>query len=1178
MKNTNQWSWFLAVAAMAVVLLSSSLVLMVLHARYQQNILDHQSTYLRTSSSAIQFVLSGDELWTRTLADAPKLVEFAEQLFADPQNLQARGELTSWLDPLLHQRFSTFFEGFVLIRPDHVVAYSPRPFQIGESTATDRFGDDLRRAAEEGVSTSLPQLTRNDITINGELRTPKGTPFQLTCARIGKEKLKGFFCVFTFPKDRLFRILKDMRSGRTGELYLIDQSGRMLSPSRFEQALDPSGKLPDGWSAGNLQVRVPTQQQGAEGKYTSDGPLTAMAEALINHSDGTNVVHLEGYRDYLGNKVVGSGEWLPDLNMGLIVEKDMSEVYRTYDTIRGAIIGLDAIMALLLLSLTAVQTRLRTKLAESVKLTNSILDSSPASIIIRDLDNRFVKTNRAFDKVFGLQPGEAIGKMPKDIWPLEWAEQSDRQHFEVLNKMQHCTGEGSIPASNGDVRHFRFIRFPIFDEENRNVVGVGTFGMNITELKQTQNALEELTQNLEGIVEERTRELSEARQAAEVATRAKAEFLANMSHEIRTPLNAIIGMTHLSVHAYQEHRVEKIGGYLSRIQASGQHLLEIVNNILDFSKIEAGKAFDLDQIEFDLDRLLESVSDLIRDKAGAKGIELIVDVDPDVPCRLIGDPLRISQILINLANNAVKFTEHGEVVIRISLIGIHGNSVSLWFDVQDTGIGIPPDRMDLLFKPFQQLDSSSTRQFEGTGLGLIISKNLAELMGGHIAVSSGLGQGSTFSLRIDLGLGQEDASEQIRPSIDLRHRRALVVDDNERACAQMEKLLASMSFHVDCCWNGQQAVDLVAVADAQASAYDVVFIDSRMPGLSGVDTAAQIKLLSLIQKTPLMILIVSSAEDSLADMSHFDATINKPVTSSLLFDTVIRLFDTAPHEAPMGTSLQVDNWASLQGRHVLLVEDNDTNRFVAQGLLDLVGLRVSVAKDGMEAVQMLAQHLFDAVLMDVQMPVMDGIEATRAIRKQQRFSDLPIIAMTANALDGDKDHCLAAGMNDYVTKPVDPKLLFSTLMKWIRPKGANGTKENAEERAQIETKKDALAPFRDIAGLDVDAGLRLVANNERLYLGLIRKIIEERANLSDELESALSSGDYERAFHMVHGFKAVLGALGAYHLESLSVKLEAEIQSDDVDSSLVLHFCEEQREMVSALRVAMTSSGHPARK
>ena len=813
-------------------------------------------------------------------------------------------------------------------------------------------------------------------------------------------------------------------------------------------------------------------------------------------------------------------------------------------------------------------------LAQENEELNVIFETAEFGILL--LRNRtIVRANAAMDAIFGYESGGMIGQTTASWYVTDTDNQAMVAGYEKMWRGEMNNQE-----------------MPLYRKDRSSTFYARMCGRAIDRSDPTRGTvwmIEDIS-----IRKQQEVELKIARDKAQEAAQTKSDFLANMSHEIRTPMNAIIGLSNLVQKTELNPRQRD---YVQKIHQSGKHLLGIINDILDFSKIEAGK-LTVEKIDFSLQSVLDNVLTLVAEKAHAKGLELIFNIAADVPQRLVGDALRLSQILINYANNSVKFTDKGQIEIVLRIDERKDDELQLYCAVRDTGIGLTPDQIKLMFQSFQQADSSTTRKYGGTGLGLSIAKKLAELMNGTVGVESVAGEGSTFWFTGWVGVSHQ-APHYRNPVHNLRAKRILVIDDNEAASIVLVDLLEHMGLEVMAAASGEAALECIQQQAVVGKPFELLLIDWQLSGIDGVETARRIKELNI----PLahMVMVTGYDTDSLLPLAAaigINQVLLKPVNPAKLAEALMSFYanDAQPHSLglePQGKSL-LELVSSIAGSNILLVEDNEINQLVATELLAEGNVTVEVANNGKDALDMILARPthWDVVLMDMQMPVMDGVTATIEVRKTISAEQLPIVAMTANAMVQDKEKCMAAGMQDFVTKPIDPDILWETLLRVIRPKakiqetivltkvsqiGSNATVSSSavvvanlnatNAAASVLAKATVATPSvltpvvpvvieqfvlpTGIQGLDSALGLRRVSGKIVLYETILRKYIAGQATVVDELRAAVENQDFELAKRLAHTTKGVSGNIGATGVQGIAAEIEAGL-GEGVDAVVIL--------------------------
>jgi PAS domain S-box-containing protein len=855
--------------------------------------------------------------------------------------------------------------------------------------------------------------------------------------------------------------------------------------------------------------------------------------------------------DYRGEQVLAAFQPINELSLGMVAKLDMREVNAPFMKAAVTALGIAAFVVFIggLLVLRMARPMVH-RIEESQQRFRTLLESAPDAMVIIDAAGEIVMVNRRMEEVFGYSRNEIIGQPIEKLMPQRFSEQHPehrRSYFRNPSVRPMGTALELFGLSKAG-REFP-VEISLSPIETEDGVLVASSLRDITERKRAAD------------------ELALAKEKAEDATKAKADFLANMSHEIRTPMNAVIGLSDLCLKTDLSNKQED---YLSKIHASAVALLGIINDILDFSKIEAGM-LDIEEIPFEIDEVLENLATVVLVKAQEKGLELMFDRSPEVPSMLLGDPMRLGQILVNLCNNAAKFTESGEILVSIAARDFGDDKITLECSVRDTGIGMTPEQQSRLFQSFSQADTSTTRKYGGTGLGLAISKQLVEMMGGEIWVESQEGVGSTFGFRVVLGVSSEDHKRVFEPTDDVRGLHVLVVDDNATSREILESYLSSFTFDICLASNSEEALSELM---SSSTPYDLVILDWVMPGMSGLELASKIQQLTQLAKRPKLILVSAFHGSELLEKpgaEYIDTFLAKPVSPSHLFDAVMQVFGHEATETLRARHLRgqfdLDSLTPIQGATILLVEDNEINQQVARELLEQARFRVDVANHGQEALQKLDANEYDCVLMDIQMPVMDGYTATGKIRADRRFEQLPVLAMTANATLEDQERSLESGMNAHLIKPIDPSALYSALLTWIKP----GNRTLPELLVEDGTASVDEADLPDIPGVDIQAGINRVGGSVKSYRKLLRKFADNQADTIADIRVARDGRDNETAVRAAHTLKGVGGSIGASELQRLGAELEHTLkETPEADIQFLLsNTSTELKRVIEAINAAL---------
>ncbi|RKP49682.1 response regulator [Pararobbsia silviterrae] len=1024
---------------------------------------------------------------------------------ADAQRLSL--DYAQWVAPIYR---SGGYSGYILATSDGRVLASSWPSGFDDASRSEHAVV-FARAAREGTALSPPL---RPVSMRGTDATAADV-YQLVCARIeAVAASRAVLCLRIETSAMLASMVAAGRFAKTGEVDAVDAGLRLVTPTRF--AVPPSHGDRLRFDAAPIP------------RFWTSAPAQSVED-----------------RDYRGMRVARVARWLNDPQIGIAAKQDLGEALASYRFARDALVALAGVLVAVIVALAATLYRAERRLAQSHARLRAIFAHAPATIHIKDRRHALVLANPALCALVGNSEAQMLGKVEFE-WPVVPDAANERW---VIEERVMKTGRAephvySLQSDRG-LRYIQVVRFPVRDPEDDDVVGVGAVGVDITEQVELTQRLEELSQTLDYKVEERTRELKVANAALEAATRAaqaaaqaKASFLAHMSHEIRTPMNAVIGMAHLALKTRLDVRQR---GYLDRIQSGGRHLLDIVDEILDLSRIEAGK-LEISRTEFSLDALLQTVSDFVAERAAEKGLELIVDVLPQTPDWLVGDALRVRQVLVNLVSNAVKFTDSGDVVIRVRSTRrpTSAAGVRLLFEVLDSGIGIRADDRARVFESFEQADVTTASRYGGSGLGLALCRRLVTLMGGSIGVRSAVGEGSVFHVELDFEPAGEPRTSRAR--IAEQGIRLLVVDDHAYARGLTANMLRDLGFEVDEAHGGDAALACVRAADADGLPYRLVFVDALMPDLDGLELARRIEAMRLHDVRPHCVLMAVLGKEPAAndlERASVDAIVYKPVHRSALLDVVddtLRRVPVAATDAGARTELARSAAFGAHAR-VLVVDDDPICLELAMHLLQDVGIAADTAETGLRALELLETQTYDLILTDIVMPIIDGVEFMRRVRADRRLRDQIIVATTANALHEDLAHYIEAGMDDCIVKPLDPDRFHAALRRWLRARPASIDVPASDAESLFER-------LSHCAQLDVRAGLTHVAGKPAVYRGMLERFVSEYADRVERIESCLARDEREAAALHAHSLKGVAGIIGANALSSGAGSLESLLRAE----------------------------------
>ncbi|MFV0349168.1 MAG: response regulator [Halodesulfovibrio sp.] len=1056
----------------------------------QQEIASQRSVLERRQISLIEFAGKSLEL---------ELNSVAQNLINLSIHLEVRDYLTTWAPKrkkALQQEFHSFIENNrqydqarLLLMNGHENIRINKEAHGAYIVPDDQLQDKGSRyyfTETKDLPSEAIYFSPLDLNIeHGTIEIPLKPTIRFATGADDSLGVRQGVIVLNYLADDMLHSLAELdRNERTG-LMLLNKDGYWLYHKDKEkcwgfmypdrQNLTFQAEFPDAWE--DISAT-------SKGQMYVNGDL--ITYAAINYIPPSNLSH--NLTHSLSWRLVGM---IPRSELAALAR----QTYMHFFYLFGVLTSLISVIAFTQAKRMTEKRASEKELLTSRNRFRQIVEGSWDIVWEVDINGNFTYVSPRIWNILGYTQDEAKADPPFNLTPLL---RHTFFHNPSTMDVSHVHWEETCMHKDGYPVWVRSTGTAFFDEQGQ-VAGYRGITRDITDSVKNKQDLET------------------ARNFAEQANSAKSEFLARMSHEIRTPMNAIVGLGNLALRKEHDPRQRD---YLMKIKHASDTLLNIINDILDFSKIEAGK-IEIERHPFALNTLLENVINIVVLAAEEKGIELLLSVGSDVPASLYGDSLRLSQVLTNLANNAVKFTEEGEVTLSVRGVKQDKQNATLRFSVRDSGIGMSEENMKDLYSPFTQADGSTTRLYGGTGLGLSISKRLVDLMGGDLQCESRLGLGTEFHFTLTMEIS-EFVKQTFRMPESILGCKVLAVDDNPNALQVLAESLESFGLKVDTTISPSHAIPMVEKADPP---YDVVFMDWKMPEMDGITCIREIRKQLTPQNDPKFIMVTAYGRDEIRQRlaeENISALMLKPINRSLLFNTLLEAFNCDFDQAITNICKQESAIPNhIRGARILLAEDNELNQQVASELLQGADIDVTIARNGEEALALVQKQEFQAVLMDIQMPVMDGLEATRKIRSIPRLQGMPIIAMTAHAMVSDRNLSLQSGMNDHVNKPINPDELYATLGKWIHKGGWEPV------ATYVPAAPPPMPDFAHDDVIDVTAGMRRVRNNKTIYANLLRGFMREQTDIAGRISQCLKQENSDAAFRLAHTLKGVAGNIGA---------------------------------------------------